>query len=207
MSSKVVINGKKYGKYQNDGITTIYYDDLYHSLNDEPAFIMDDGSIIEWYRYGKKHRDNDKPAVIMKKSVIKDEWAVDDENYFEEENENSLIYIWYLEGVIHRDGDKPARIEEDCQEWYIYGRLHRDNGQPAIIHKNGNKEWYKDGKLHSYQIKSTLEYTPAISNNDGTYVAYYKNGVLHRDDDKPALINNDMMHWYKNGVLYHTIKK
>jgi hypothetical protein len=75
MSSKTVINGKKYGKYHSNGITTIYYDDLYHSLNDEPAFKMDDDSIIEWYRYGKKHRDNDKPAVIMKKSVIKDEWV------------------------------------------------------------------------------------------------------------------------------------
>lgn len=201
MSLKAVINGKKYGKYQNNGITTIYYNDMYHSLNDEPAFSIDNGSIIEWYKYGKKHRDNDKPAVIMKKSVIKDKWAVDDED------DDSLISIWYQNELIHRDGDKPAYIDDDCQKWYINGKLHRDNGQPAIIYKNGNKEWYKDGKLHSYQIKSTLEYTPAISNNDGSYVAYYKNGILHRDDDKPALIYNNTMQWYKNGVLYHTTEK
>lgn len=31
---------------------------------------------------------------------------------------------------------------------YKDGLLHSDNDEPAILHKNGNKFWYKNGKIH-----------------------------------------------------------
>lgn len=202
-SNKVNINGKKYGKYYNNGITTIFYDDMYHSLNDEPAFNMDNGDIQEWYQFGKKHRDGDKPAVIMKKCVIKDEWASDDDYYCEDEADDNLeIYIWYNNGLIHRDGDQPAYIEEgDRQEWYQNGKLHRDNDKPAIIYNNGDISFYKHGKLHRDND------LPAVISADGKRVLYYKNGKLHRDNDQPSYISNRNLKWYKNGILYHSVQK
>ena len=33
-------------------------------------------------------------------------------------------------------------------------------------------------------------------------INYNKDGKLHRDDDKPAVINGYHKKWYKNGVQY-----
>ena len=49
--------------------------------------------------------------------------------------------------------------------------------------------------------------------DDGTHTSYnesknyiskywYKNGLLHRDDDKPAVIEYQEIEWYKNGKFY-----
>jgi hypothetical protein len=40
----------------------------------------------------------------------------------------------------HRDGDKPAIIHADgSKEWYKDGKVHRDNDKPSVIVHNGNK--------------------------------------------------------------------
>ena len=36
---------------------------------------------------------------------------------------------------------------------------------------------------------------------DGNYQAYYKNGKLHRDGSLPAVINRPRLEWWKNGAL------
>lgn len=67
---------------------------------------------ICWYKNGKRHRDNDEPAMVIKG------------NYS----------AWYQEDKYHRDGDKPAIIYTNgSMSWYQHGRLHRDNDKPAII--------------------------------------------------------------------------
>jgi hypothetical protein len=54
--------------------------------------------------------------------------------------------------------------------WYKNGKLHRDGG-PAIERSNGNKAWYKGGDLHR-------EDGPAIEFSDRE-VEYWVNGVRY----------------------------
>jgi len=55
--------------------------------------------VVEWYKDGQCHRDNDKPAVI---------WH------------NGARY-WYKNGRRHRDNDKPATIKSDGTEEFWKG--------------------------------------------------------------------------------------
>ena len=97
-------------------------------------FTFADGSYCEkhysgdeyWYNAnGKRHRDNDKPAVVEING--QKEWWVNDE--------------------IHRENDKPAIIWADGTKiWLDKGKLHRDNDQPAKIYANGAKEWWIKNK-------------------------------------------------------------
>jgi len=53
------------------------------------------------------------------------------------------------------------------------------------------------GELHSFNDN------PAVKCHFGGYKKWYKDGELHRDNDKPACIYyNGSMKWYKEGRLY-----
>jgi hypothetical protein len=53
--------------------------------------------------------------------------------------------------------------------------------------------------MASYRDGSHTDYC-----SDGT-LAWLKNGSLHRDDDKPAIIDADgTLEWHKNGLLHRT---
>jgi hypothetical protein len=79
--------------------------------------------------------------------------------------------------------------------FFLFDKLHRENDQPAIEKETGDKEWYKNGKLHRGNDKS------AADANGNKY--WYINGELHRDNDKPALeYANGNKYWYKNGELH-----
>lgn len=80
-----------------------------------------------WYQNnGKKHRDDDKPAVIST-------------DYME----------WYQDGFLNRDGDKPAIIHKLGERgWYQNGSRHRLYDRPAIITAEGYKEWWKNGNRY-----------------------------------------------------------
>ena len=57
-------------------------------------------SCIRWYKNGKRHRDNNKPAII----------TYEGNRY------------WYKNGKIHRDNDQPAIIYYNgTQSWYTNG--------------------------------------------------------------------------------------
>ena len=75
---------------------------------DEPTAIGTDGikewywddRTTQWYRDGKLHRDEDKPAVV---------WADGSK-------------VWYREGNLHRDGDEPAIVwANGAKEWFRDG--------------------------------------------------------------------------------------
>src|SRR3989344_2097281 len=54
-----------------------------------------------WYKNGKRHRENDKPAVV---------WSDGTQE-------------WYKNGQLHRENDKPATVWSDgTQEWYKNGK-------------------------------------------------------------------------------------
>ena len=79
-----------------------------------------------WYKNGKFHREEDKPAVI----------------YYRGEKQ------WYKNGRLHRDGDEPAVIYYNgSKQWYKNDELHRDGDKPAVIRPDGKKAWYKNGNF------------------------------------------------------------
>jgi hypothetical protein len=87
------------------------------------VIINDDGDEI-WHKEGKRHRDNDLPAVI----------------YFNGSK------FWYKKGQLHRENDLPAVIYADgTQKWYKDGEHHRENG-PAVIWHDGEKEYWLNGR-------------------------------------------------------------
>lgn len=103
------------------------------------------------------------------------------------------------------------------------GKLHRDDG-PAVEYKDGTKEYWKHGKQYDSEFKNEkphvkvtpVEGTPykkiEITHPDGTveYAIKYptgmieyrnKKGQIHRDGDKPAVIEpGGGKVWYKNGI-------
>ena len=60
------------------------------------------------------------------------------------------------------------------KQWYKDGKLHREDG-PAVESHNGDKAWYKDGKRHR-------EDGPACEYNDGS-ICYYIEGVYYNEKD------------------------
>jgi hypothetical protein len=76
------------------------YQGRYHSFNDMPGIIWQDGAKA-WFRHGGLHRDNDQPAVIY----------------------SSGIKLWCQYGQRHRDNDQPAMVSSSgTKEWYQYGK-------------------------------------------------------------------------------------
>ena len=80
---------------------------MQHSVDDKPAAIkywLADGTLIshQWYRYGVKHRDNDRPSEYFPRL--------------------KRMY-WCRNGARHRDGDRPAVMNTDSyvMKWYRYG--------------------------------------------------------------------------------------
>ena len=183
-----------------------YIDDKLDRNDDKPASytiikMSEDNKPIQfresWYKNGILHRTKE-PAVINTR--------IDKDN-------NAIKYAmyWYNNGKLHRDNDEPAIITPSKQCWYIEDKLYRGNDKPAtIIMGSGNhvceQSWYgnpeKPGVLHRDTIdKETGEVNPAVIASYGTK-SWYKNGNLHRDDDKPALMTSIMNAWYREGKLH-----
>jgi len=57
---------------------------------------------------------------------------------------------------------------------------------------NGNKSWYRDGKLHR-------EDGPAIEWANGTK-AWYRDGKFHREDGPAVEYANGIKYWYLKGI-------
>ncbi len=93
----------------------------------------DGGRIKEWRLNGKLHR-LDGPAVKIVGRDGREEW--------------------WQNGKLHRL-DGPAFVDKDSgqQEWHQNGKLHRLDGpavvRPAVVHANGTKEWFINGKEYS----------------------------------------------------------
>ncbi len=129
------------GILHNEESPTIKYGDSFwykngkcHRDDDKPAFVDHIGNQC-WYKNGKLHRDDDKPAIVY--------WDGDQ--------------FWYKNGKLHREGDKPASVYQNGDlRWYKDGNLHRDEDKPAIIYQNGDKHWYKDGYPYRENDKPTV---------------------------------------------------
>jgi hypothetical protein len=113
----------------NDGetcILTFHLDDrgvsAYHSKDDLPAYVVKDknGIVIteKWYKYGRFHRENGKPAYISKESIL---------------NDHSTIWRYYLHGMEY------AKIDYD-EVIQLSKTLTRDT---AILHIKHESEFIR----------------------------------------------------------------
>lgn len=99
--------------------------------------------------------------------------------------------------VVHPYGlhcsDGPAVIlRNGDQEWWFEGKLHRDDG-PAVVLHDGGTEWYKHGNKHR-------EDGPSYDCEDG--IAYYINNKLHRLDGPASIFPCGIKQYYINGKYY-----
>lgn len=185
-----------------------YENGLLHSFNDKPAYIELDEYIIdklsreEWYENGLLHRDNNEPALICYKERRKE---------------------WYTRGVLNRDGDEPAIIVYEKQDfkqvkeevWVVNGIKTRNGDEPAVIkYIKGiptEKQWLLNGDYSRLNINEPCHVifgTAYGQPHTKTLEKWYKNGLLHRDGDEPAVININIgmdtitTQFYKNGKLH-----
>ncbi len=168
-------------------------DTLHQNDNDMPSVVVYDNTRnivgMRFYRYGKLHRDDNKPAYIHRDSY------------------GSVMCKWYQHANLHRENDEPAWVESNndglrMYRWYTNGKIHRGDDKPADIHiNNDNKtyEWYIHGIRHrdGDQPASILEVI------DGHIYKWFKNGDIHRDGIYPAYILESRLdsarRYHKNG--------
>jgi antitoxin component YwqK of YwqJK toxin-antitoxin module len=74
--------------------------------------------------------------------------------------------------------------------WYKNGKLHREDG-PACEYANGDKAWNQNGKCHR-------EDGPALEYANGNR-EWFKNGKLHREDGPAIEDAYGYKAWYING--------
>jgi hypothetical protein len=173
----------------------------------------------------------EKAGCVCVTEIIKEKgyYTDDDENVFKGEYQYT-----YVNGQLQSLGDIPS-VVFNCdifmyREWHKKGKLHRENDQPAIMEDytpEGVEDehtciynWYTEGELTkqiNYKEDRAIFYfyrngilhregdNPAIiikSYPDNTLIEqhFYKEGNLHRDNDNPAVITEDTCTWYINGL-------
>ena len=192
-----------------------YKNNRLHRANDLPAMLVYENHenirektishivrLEKWYKDGKVHRDGDLPANIQYycKSLY------DDEGKLQKVIKTPAIKMYYNNDLLHRDADKPAVLK------YYEPDLPSEFGQLA------EEVYYRNGLKHRFYIQlfgqaghvPITDIYPAYityHKNGFTFVeAWYKNGVITRDD-KPAYFQYaDNGHlrckrWYKNGKI------
>ena len=82
--------------------------------------------------------------------------------------------------ILHRE-DGPAVVHANgYKAWFINGKRHREDG-PAVEYPNGDKSWYINGKRHR-------EDGPAIDDVNG-YKEWFINGKFLTEEEFNARMN------------------
>ena len=131
-------------------------------------------------------------------------------------------------GHLHSDGIHPAKTinEKDCVYYYRCGKLHRDGNLPAFLenyHGDLSSKGYppiiSDGIMTYDPVEDNKDATNALSvvantlnMNDVRTISketsrwttekYYRDGLLHRDGDEPAVDHGGDLEYYKNGIRH-----
>lgn len=136
-----------------------------------------------WRLFGRKHRENDLPAVMRMTTEGK---FINPDRY----KEPMVLY--------------PQSWVGGYLEYYINGKTQREDDKPAIVHENGSHVYFYNGNHH--RAPANGEDRPSIIHGDGT-LEYHINGQLHRTKNEdgtlpPAIIcSNGKSKYYENGVL------
>ena len=115
-----------FGLTHRDSVN-LYNDWCQDRFDSKYTFYSGPATLKNWFKDGRRHRDNDLPAVI------------DLGNY----------RMWFKDGKRHRGDDKPAiEYENGRKVWFKNDNRHRDGGKPAVEYPDGTKEWYKNGEQY-----------------------------------------------------------
>lgn len=79
--------------------------------------------------------------------------------------------------------------------WYKEGKLHRED-RPAVEHYDGTKEWWVEGRLHRTD-------GPAIEYTNGTK-GWYVNGELYRENGPTIEWGNNVTSCLIDDVAYYS---
>jgi len=71
------------------------------------------------------------------------------------------------------------------------GELHSFDDKPAVVYDNGDKWWYKEGKLHRVG-------GPAVDWTNGAK-GWYKEGYFHRIDGPACECSDGSEEWFYEG--------
>ena len=103
-------------------------------------------------------------------------------------NRNNSIFTVDSNNFLHSYDNKPALENNGEKLWYKHGKLHRKGDKPAVV-KYGEdkkvirKEYWFNGSLHRANGK------PAVIDKDEEL--YLVNGDYHREDNKPSIIRKN----------------
>ncbi len=164
---------------------------------DGPAVKYKNKKYEEWWKDGKKHRNGDEPAIILKD-----------------------LKEWYVDGKLHRETDKPSHISKDTETWCVKGKISRLNRPAQILYFSKDHEsffkkeyfkflneneniytkierWLIDDKSHRLNGPTDIIY-----NGKNKILEMWKqNGKFHRENG-PAILSKKTRQWRLNGVLH-----
>jgi len=95
---------------------------------------------------------------------------------------------------LYRENGPTIEHKNGIKEWHKNGELHREGG-PAIEYKNGFRRWYAKGKLHRTDGPAVV--APKY------YKEWWVNGKQHRLDG-PAVVFYNTVEWFINGKKLNT---
>lgn len=145
--------------------------------------------------------ENDERFVIIEKFEL---------SYFEmlKHLESDSFVFENNKKEIHRNNGNPAIVTKSLRAWYKNGKRHRNNGRPALIRSEYELKHiqYINSKqsLEEYWVNNCLHREndlPAVIFNE-KHSYWYIEGKLHRNKNKPAVINGNFLHYFNNGIIY-----
>ena len=100
--------------------------------------------------------------------------------------------------------------ENDCYFWTVNNQVHHELTEPAIsLFDNTTKIYGKDGYITRESDKPSIIIYRESDNHKVLF--WFKNGLIHRDNDKPAqVLNSKYMKeetWFNKGLMHREIDK
>jgi hypothetical protein len=147
----------------------------------------------EWYVDNKKHREDDLPAQIYVNGTKK----------------------WYFNDFLHRENKLPAIESPKENKFFLLGiEVQPYELENLIVNKKvdvkNNIIEYRDSlDNYYYSINNLLQSVddkPAIIIRDYEE-QWFKDGLLHRDNDKPAISSEVDRQWLQNGKYHRDLRK
>jgi len=137
--------------------------------------------------YGIMHHDK------MQESTI------NDSNYVSAVVVATGTPIDYYDEYVYRDIEQFGLGDK---KWHNDDKLHREGDLPAIVATRGKYTFYRDPTKKRIVYSTNIEdYNKRIS--EDYLLIYYKNGLITRDNDQPAVISWDGTKiWYKDGIVH-----
>lgn len=111
--------------------------------------------------------------------------------------------LWLIDEGFKKYGNIRIFIENKTMHYRHKNEIHITYlfGEEHSIYDKPSRVENGHKKWHYKGILHRNNDKPAIIYSDG-HMVWYKNGMVHRDDDNPAVIDKDSLTWHKKGELH-----